>query len=264
MVRTVLRRMFAALITSVLLAATLPLQAFADDTVVFAAASLKNALDDAAARYHETTGRTVLISYAATSTLAKQIEQAAPADIFFSADVAWMDYLAERGLIQTDTRQTLLGNSIVLIAPRDSDASATIAPGFDLAGLLGEDGRLATANVDSVPAGKYAKAALETLGVWDAVADRTVQADNVRAALAFVARGETPLGIVYATDAAVESGVRVVDSFSDDSHPAILYQVALTATSTNPGAKSFLQFLLSPAARPAFEKQGFTVIESVS
>ena len=197
----------------------------AEDVTVFAAASLKNALDDVAAAYKAETGKSVLISYAASNALAKQIEEAAPADIFFSADLAWMDYLDERNLIQKDTRQTLLGNEIVLVAPADSTATVTLGPGADLAALLGADGRLAMANVDSVPAGKYGKAALEKLGIWASVADRVVQADNVRAALAFVATGEAPLGIVYQTDANSEPKVKVVATFPADSHPPILYPV---------------------------------------
>jgi len=233
----------------------------AADVVVFAAASLKNALDDAVKAYREKTGKTVLVSYAATSTLARQIEQAAPADIFFSADMDWMDYVEQRGLIRADTRHTLLGNRIVLIAPKDSSVTIAIVPGMDLAALLGADGRLAMANTDAVPAGKYGKAALQHLGAWDGVAGRVVQADNVRTALAYVASGEAPLGVVYATDAAVEPAVRVVGAFPDDSHPPILYPVAITTASTIPEAQAFLAFLLSDAARPVFEKQGFTLVD---
>ncbi len=241
-------------------AALAPATARAADVIVFAAASLKNALDDVTTRYLNQTGKSVTVSYAATSTLAHQIEQGAPADIFFSADEAWMDYAAEHKLIQPDTRRTLLGNQIVLVVPRSSPATIAIGPGMDLAGFLGSDGHLAMANTDSVPAGKYGKAALQSLGVWDSVAARVVQADNVRAALAFVARGEAPAGIVYATDAIAEPGVRVVGPFPDDSHPRILYPVALTATATNPDANAFLAFVESDAAKPAFEKQGFTVV----
>jgi len=240
--------------------AGLPAVAGADEPLVFAAASLKNALDDAAARYKDQTGKTVRINYAGSSALAKQIEQAAPADIFFSANLDWMDYLEERDLIKKETRVTLLGNTIVLVAPKDSNAEIAIEPDMKLAELLGDDGRLAMANVDSVPAGKYGKAALGHLGVWDAVADKIVQADNVRAALAFVASGEVPLGIVYATDAAAEPNVRIVGVFPDDSHPPILYPVALTASSENPDAAAFLDFIQSDVARPAFEKQGFVLV----
>ena len=234
--------------------------ASAADPIVFAAASLKNALDEVAALYTARTGNHVLINYAGSSALARQIEAAAPADIYFSANLDWMDYLAELGLIRTESRATLLGNAIVLVAPKGSDIALDIAPGMDIAGLLGADGRLAMANVDSVPAGQYGKASLEHLGIWDSLADRIVQADNVRAALAFVASGEAPLGIVYATDAAADPNVRIVGTFPDDSHKPILYPVALTATSENPAAASFVDFLKSPDARPAFEKQGFVVL----
>jgi molybdate transport system substrate-binding protein len=248
--------------------ATLPalvsLPAQAEDVTVFAGASLKNALDDIAAAWKEETGKTVAFSFGASNALAKQIEEAAPADIFFSADLAWMDYLEERDLIQKDTRVTLLGNEIVLVAPADSTASVTIGPGMDLAAALGADGRLAMANVDSVPAGKYGKAALESLGVWESVADRIVQADNVRAALAFVATGEAPLGIVYQTDANSEPKVKVLATFPADSHPPILYPVAMTASSKNPDARAFFDYLKSDKARPAFEKQGFAIISPAS
>ena len=234
--------------------------AHAEDVTIFAAASLKNALDDVAASYEAVTGQSVLISYAGSSALAKQIEAGAPADIFFSADLAWMDYLAERDLIQSDSRQTLLGNEIVLVAPADSDASLTLAKGVDIADALGEAGHIAMANVDSVPAGRYGKAAFQWLGIWDAVALRVVQADSVRAALAFVATGEAPLGVVYKTDANSEPKVRVVGVFPPDSHPPILYPAALVASSTNPGAGAFFDYLRSDKAAPAYEKQGFTVV----
>ena len=236
--------------------------ALADGVVVFAAASLKNALDDVAAAYTAETGKTVKISYEASSTLAKQIEQAAPADIFFSADLAWMKYLDERNLVQKDTELTLLGNAIVLVAPAGSAASVTDWTKADLPALLGTDGRLAMANVDSVPAGKYGKAALEKLGLWAGVADRIVQADNVRAALAFVAQGEAPLGIVYKTDANASDKVVVAGTFPDDSHAPIVYPVALTAASKNPDARAFYDFLVSEKAKPSYEKQGFIVLKT--
>ena len=214
---------FAAALT--LLAPT----ARAEDLLVFAAASLKNALDAVAAGWAEESGNTATISYAASSALAKQIEEGAPADVFFSADLAWMDYLEERDLIDPATRTSLLGNRIVLVGGPDA-APIDIAPGFDLAGALG-GGKLAMANVDSVPAGKYGKAALESLGVWESVAGDVAQADNVRAALSLVALGEAPLGIVYATDANAEDNVTVVGTFPDDTHPPIVYPVARTASS---------------------------------
>jgi molybdate transport system substrate-binding protein len=248
----------AAFAASTLIGTTLP--ALAADPVVFAAASLKNALDDVAAAYTDKTGKTVAISYAGTSTLVRQIEQGAPADIFFSADATWMDYAIDHELVKPETRRTLLGNEIVLVVPKDSTATIAIAPGMDLAGLLGSDGHLAMANVDSVPAGKYGKASLETLGVWDSVAAQVVQSENVRLAMAFVARGEAPAGIVYATDAAAEPAVKVIGAFPADSHPPILYPVAMTAGSTNPDAMAFFDFLQSDAAVPAYRKQGFTVV----
>jgi molybdate transport system substrate-binding protein len=253
------RSLFIALALSVALPAAPALAA--DGVIVFAAASLKNALDDAIASYKAATGKTVTVSYGGSSALAKQIEAAAPADIFFSADLAWMKDLHDKNLTVPATEKSLLGNEIVLVAPKDSTASITIAPGFDLAGSLGADGKLAMANVDSVPAGKYGKAALTKLGVWDSVSAKVVQADAVRAALAFVARGEAPEGIVYATDATAEPAVKVIGTFPADSHPPIVYPVALLASSTNPDAKAFLDYIESDAARPAFTKQGFIIVK---
>jgi molybdate transport system substrate-binding protein len=226
------------------------------DVVVFAAASLKNALDEIVGGWRGS--RSVKISYAASSALARQIEAGAPADVFISADLDWMDYVDQRKLIRTDSRVNLLGNRIVLIAPKDSQAKAEIAPGFPLRGLLG-DGRLAMANVDAVPAGKYGKAALTALGVWPSVQDRLAQAENVRAALLLVARGEAPLGIVYQTDAAADPAVRVLGAFPESTHPPILYPAAITARATNPAATALLQQLRSPEAAAIFEKHGFSV-----
>src|SRR5215475_9290593 len=214
-------------------------QAQAGDLVIFAAASLKNALDAINAHWQKETGRKALISYGASSTLAKQIEQAAPAQMFISADLDWMDYLAQRNLIKPETRSNLLGNRIVLIAPKDRAQSINIKPGFDLAKALG-DGRLSMANVDSVPAGKYGKAALEKLGVWASVSGKLAQAENVRAALLLVSRGEAPLGIVYQTDAAADPDVKIVGTFPDDTHPPIIDPIALTASATHPDAEAFL------------------------
>jgi molybdate transport system substrate-binding protein len=234
--------------------------AAADDVIVFAAASLQNALDDVVKSYTAETGKTVKVSYGGSSALAKQIEQAAPADIFFSADLTWMKYLHDKNLTAADTEKSVLGNEIVLVAPKDSTTTTTIAPNFDLGAVLGADGKLAMANVDSVPAGKYGKAALEKLGVWDKVSAQVVQADNVRAALAFVAKAEAAAGIVYQTDANAEPGVKVIGTFPADSHPPIVYPVALLSGSTNPDAKAFLAYLESDKATPAFVKQGFTVL----
>jgi molybdate transport system substrate-binding protein len=231
--------------------------AMAKDVVVFAAASLKNALDEASAAYEKEAGVKAPISYAASSTLAKQVETGAPADIFISADLDWMDYLQKRNLIKTDTRVTLLGNKLVLVAPANSNAKIEIAPGFALADLLGNE-RLAMADPSAVPAGKYGKAALEKLGVWASVSSKVAPAEDVRSALLLVSRGETPLGIVYATDAAADKGVRIVAAFPEDSHPPIVYPAAVLASSENPAAAAFLDYLKSDKARPFFERQGFT------
>ncbi|KQP42324.1 molybdenum ABC transporter substrate-binding protein [Methylobacterium sp. Leaf104] len=227
--------------------------------VVFAAASLKNALDEAAAAWTKETGKTAKISYAASSALAKQIEAGAPADLFVSADLAWMDYVAGKDGLKPGTRANLLRNALVLIAPKDAPVAVDLKPGLDLAKVLG-DGRIAMGNVEAVPAGKYGKAALENLGAWEGVKGRVAQAENVRAALLLVARGEAPLGIVYATDAVSDPSVKVVATFPAASHPPVIYPVALTKDSTNPDAAALLAYLRSPAARSFFERQGFSVI----
>ena len=227
--------------------------------LVFAAASLKNALDAISEGWKRDTEKSVTVSYAASSTLAKQIENGAPADLFISADPDWMDYLQHRKLIKPESRSDLLGNSLVLIAPANSAVKLTIAPGFPLAAALG-DGRLAMADPAAVPAGLYGKAALEKLGVWSSLASRIAAAENVRAALLLVARGEAPLGIVYRTDAAIEPGVRIVDTFPPDTHPPIVYPIALTASSDNPDAPSLLVFLRGAAARAQFRKAGFSLL----
>ncbi len=250
----------AALALSGLLAPA-PARAQTGGPVVFAAASLKNALDDAAAAWTKDGKPAPRISYAASNTLAKQIEQGAPADIFVSADLDWMDYAQSKGLVRPETRVNLLANRIVLIAPKDSSATVTVGPGLDLAAALG-GGRLAMGNVDAVPAGKYGKAALEKLGAWEGVKDRIAQAESVRAALLLVSRGEAPLGIVYATDAAADPAVKIVGTFPDGSHPPIVYPVAVTKDATNPDAAAFLAYLRAPAARAAFERQGFTVLNT--
>jgi molybdate transport system substrate-binding protein len=228
--------------------------------VIFAAASLKNALDEIAAAYAKEPGKAApRISYAASNALARQIEAGAPADLFLSADLDWMDYAQGRNLIRPDSRVGLLGNRIVLVAPKDSTTVVNLAPGLDLAAALA-GGRLAMANVDAVPAGKYGKAALEKLGAWEGVKDRVAQAENVRAALLLVSRGEAPLGIVYRTDAASDPNVTIVGTFPEDAHPPIVYPAAITRASTNPDAAAFLAFLRGPEARAAFERQGFTVL----
>jgi len=226
---------------------------------VFAAASMKNALDDIDAAFTAKTGVKVTASYAASSTLAKQIEQGAPADIFVSADPDWMDYATAKKNINGATRVNLLGNSIVLIAPKDSRIdNVTIAQGFDLAKLAG-DGKIATGDVKSVPVGKYAKAALEKLGAWQAAEPKFAMAESVRAALMLVARGEAVLGIVYSTDAKVEPGVKIVGTFPADSHPPIIYPVAATSTAKSE-AKQYLDYLHSSAAKAVLEKYGFTYL----
>ena len=255
------RRSWLALLTAAVLTAagTVPAAAQGRDVLVFAAASLKNALDEISAQWQRESGKKAAISYAASNTLIKQIEQGAPADIFISADLDWMDYGQQKSLIKPDTRSNLLGNRLVLIAPKDSNISANIQPGFDLAALL-KGGRLAMGNVDAVPAGKYGKAALEKLGAWDGVKDKIAQAESVRAALVLVARGEAPLGIVYQTDAASDPTVKIVGAFPENTHPPIIYPVALTKDATGAEAMAFLNFLRSAAARAAFERQGFTVL----
>ena len=226
---------------------------------VFAAASIKNALDDIDAAYTAKTGIKVAASYAASSALAKQIEQGAPADIFVSADTDWMDYSVNKKNINEPTRINLLGNSIVLIAPKDSKIDRmTIEPGFDLAKLAGH-GKIATGDVKAVPVGKYAKAALENLGAWQAAEPKFAMAESVRAALTLVARGEASLGIVYATDARVEPGVKIVGTFPANFHPAIIYPVAATTTA-RVEAGGYLAFLRSSAAKTIFEKYGFTFL----
>lgn len=230
------------------------------DVVILAAASLKNALDEASAAWSKETGKATKISYAASPALAKQIEAGIPADLFISADIPWVDYVAERKLIKPASRFEFLGNEIVLIAGKESKIDLKIAKDFPLRAALG-DGRLAMANIDAVPAGKYGKASLESLGVWASVADRVAQAENVRMALTLVSRGEAPLGIVYRTDAAADPNVRIVGAFPTSSHPPIVYPAALLAASTNPDAEAFVAYLKSPAVRSFFEKQGFTVLK---
>ncbi len=225
---------------------------------MFAAASLKESLDAVAQEFWRGNGQKVVVSYAASPALAKQIENGAPADVFISADLDWMDYIDQRKLIRAGTRRNLLRNRLVLIEPANSKVQAEITPGFPLAKLLG-DGRLAMADPDSVPAGKYGKAALEKLGVWSSVEGKVARAENVRAALNFVARGEVPLGIVYQTDVYAEKKVRVVAQFSPDSHPAIIYPVAVIASSRHVAASVFVNYLKSAEARAIFEKYGFSM-----
>jgi molybdate transport system substrate-binding protein len=228
--------------------------------IVFAAASLKNALDGISEAWERETGQSVKVSYAASSVLAKQLEQDAPADIFMSADLDWMDYAQNKSLIKPKSPLNLLGNKLVLIAPKQSSVAFDFTPGADLSKALG-DGRLAVGQVDSVPAGKYAKEALEKLGLWNGVSNKLAQAENVRAALLFVSRGEAPLGIVYQTDAVSDRNVRIVASFPERSHPPIIYPVALTERA-GAAADAFFNYIKSPKAAPFFEAQGFTVLQS--
>lgn len=259
--RTLIKTTLAAVIGSLVATIGLSAPAFAQDKVtVFAAASMKNALDAANAEWAKETSNEATVSYAASSALAKQIEAGAPADLFISADLAWMDYVAGKKLIKDDTRTNLLGNRLVLVAPADKAKPVEIKQGFDLAKLVG-DGKLAMGAVDSVPAGKYGKAALEKLGVWCSVEDKFAGAESVRAALVLVSRGEAPYGIVYQTDAAADQGVKIVGTFPQDSHEPIIYPVAILAESKNPLAAAYLEFLKSAKAAPFFEKQGFTILK---
>jgi molybdate transport system substrate-binding protein len=251
-----LARFFVSL--SVLLAAAAPVTA-QEQITVFAAASLKNVLDDANAAFTRATGVKVTASYEASSALAKQIEAGAPADVFISADLRWMRYVADKNLIKPDTRVNLLGNRLVLIAAKDSKLDhVSISQGFDIAKLAG-DGRIAVADVKAVPAGLYAKAALEKLGSWAAAEPKLAMAENVRATLAFVARGETPVGIVYETDAKIEPKVKIVGLFPDDSYPPVTYPIAATSTAKPAGA-GYVEFLRGSAAKAIFEKYGFRVL----
>jgi molybdate transport system substrate-binding protein len=233
-----------------------------DGLTVFAAASLKNALDSVNAACEAEVGSKATISYAASSALAKQIEEGAPADMFISADLDWMKYLSGKKLTKPNSEVKLLGNRIVLVAPADSKAATTIAPNFDLNGVVG-DGKLAMANVDSVPAGKYGKAALVKLGVWEGVSSKVAQAENVRAALKLVSTGEAAAGIVYQTDAAAEPGVKIMDIFPEDSHPPIIYPVGLTAASKSQDAADFEKCMQGTKAKELFEKEGFTFLAPV-
>ncbi len=230
----------------------------AQPLTVFAAASLKDAMDAAGKVYTAKTGKAVRFSYAASSAIARQIEQGAPADVFISADADWMDYLAKRSLIVAASRRDLLSNHLALIAPADSKLTLRIQKGMPLAAALGA-GRLAMAGPD-VPAGRYGEASLTALGVWDSVKDHLARAENVRAAMAFVARGETRLGIVYDTDAKVEPRVRIVGLFPDSAHAPIVYPAAVVAASKNPDARAFLDALQSPAEAAVFKKYGFIVL----
>ena len=244
-------RFIAALILAIA-----PAFAGAAELTVLAAASLKGPLDAIAADFEKASGIKVRLSFAASSALARQIESGVPAGVFISADRDWMDHVEKAGLLAPASRGNLLANDLVLVAPKDSKVQLKIGPGFPLAKALG-DGRLALAQPDSVPAGKYAKAALTKLGVWPEVEKRVAGAESVRAALAFVARGEAPLGIVYRTDALAEPGVRTVDVFPSATHPPIVYPVAVLKGAQEEAGKRFQLYLRSQDARVTWQMAGF-------
>ncbi|SFA80843.1 molybdate transport system substrate-binding protein [Rhizobium sp. NFR07] len=231
-----------------------------EKVTVFAAASMKNALDAANKAWSDEAGKETTVSYAASSALAKQIEAGAPADVFISADLDWMKYVSDKKLVKEDTKSNWLGNRIVLVAPKDNAKPVDIKAGFDLVGLL-NGGKLAMGAPDSVPAGKYGKAALEKLGTWASVEKSVAGAESVRAALALVSRGEAPYGIVYATDAAADPGVAVVGTFPEDTHPPIIYPIAVLSESKSADAGAYVDYLKSAKAAPFFEAQGFTVLK---
>lgn len=249
-------RRFLLLMVLLLAAAGWNASAQAQHFTVLAAASLKNALDEVARHYSQRETVRIVLSYAGSPALARQIENGAPADIFISADLDWMDYVEKRGMVRPGSRVNLLRNDIVLIAPDGSAVKVEIKAGFPLTALLGNN-RLAMADPDYVPAGKYGKAALETLGVWPSVSGKIARAENVRAALNFVSRGEAPLGIVYRTDAAADRKVRIVAVFPADTHPPIVYPATLLKNRYNPAAAAFFGFLKSAEAKEIFRKHGF-------
>ncbi len=248
-------RMRVVLVLTLLLAVPAPV-VHAANVNVFAAASLKEALDDQARQFEARTGDKVAITYAASNALARQIEAGAPADLFIAADLDWMNYADQRRLLAPNTRVTLLRNTLVLIAPASSKLDLKIGPNFGLAAALGT-AKLAMANPETVPAGKYGKSALEALSVWSGVEKNVARTENVRTALAYVSRGEAPLGIVYGTDAFADKGVRIVDTFPANSHPPIVYPAAVVASSQSPAAKPLLDFLSSPQAGTVWKKYGF-------
>ncbi len=256
MSRSSARRAIAAMLAAALLPATV---AQAESVTVFAAASMTNAMQEIEERFEAASGHELVVSLAGSSALARQIQQGAPADVFISANPGWMDRLESEGLIEEGTRFDLLNNSIVLIAHGRDAAPVEIGPDMDMAGLL-DGGRLAMAMVDAVPAGIYGKASLASLGLWDGIAREVAQADNVRAALALVAAGEAPYGIVYATDAAASDNVTVVATFPADSHPPIVYPAADVEGRDTEAETAFMEFLRGPEARAAFERQGFIVV----
>lgn len=253
-------RKFMRLVLTVLALMAMPFgpaTAQSKGPLVLAAASLQESLTEAADRWTAKGHPRPVLSFAASSALARQIGAGAPADLFLSADEPWMDDVANKGMIRPGSRVSFLGNQLVLIAPVSSKARLSIRANFPLARALG-DGRLAMADPDSVPAGKYGKAALHHYGVWRAVEGRIARAENVRAALALVERGEAPFGIVYATDARASRKIRIIGTFPANSHSPITYPVAQLKTSTNPDAEPFRRFLLSRAGKAIFVRNGFT------
>jgi molybdate transport system substrate-binding protein len=236
-----------------------PLAARAQELTVFAAASLTDAMKDVSAQWAKDVHQPLRLSFGASSTMARQIEQGAPANLFASADEKWMDYLADKKLIAADTRRELLGNDLVLVVPADKPQHVTVGPGFDLLGLLGPNGRIATGDPAHVPVGLYAEQALKKLGLWDAVQPRLARTDDVRAALLLVERGEAPAGIVYATDAAVSKGVMVAGVFPANSHDPVSYPFAVVKSGDTPEARALMTFLAGPDARAIFDKRGFKV-----
>ena len=236
-----------------------PLAARAQEPTVFAAASLTDAMKDLSTQWAQSGHPALRMSFGSSSTLARQIEQGAPANIFASADEKWMDYLADKKLIVTDTRKDLLGNDLVLVVPADKPQHVTIGPGFDLVGMLGPNGRAATGDPAHVPVGIYAEQALKKLGVWDAVSPHLARADDVRSALLLVERGEAPAGIVYATDAAVSKAVMIAGTFPANSHDPVSYPFAVVKAADTPEARALMTYLSGPEARAIFVKRGFKV-----
>jgi molybdate transport system substrate-binding protein len=249
-------RRFAVALICALLATGI---ARAQDLTIFAAASLQSAFEEVARLYLQQTGRAVRFSFAASSTLARQIEQGAPAAVFASADEQWMDYLQGRNMIVNESRRSFLGNRLALVVPVDNDVKLDLAPGFDMRALLGAEGHWVTGDPTNVPVGRYAQQALTHLGAWSFARTRLVNAENVRVALAFVERGEAAAGIVYQTDAAASRKVRVAGIFPVDSHAAIAYPVALVRGHDTAAARDFLRFAESDAAKAIYRRQGFSV-----
>jgi molybdate transport system substrate-binding protein len=234
--------------------------ASAQTLTVFAAASLTDAMKDIDKVWRQGGHPPLRMNFAASSTLARQIEQGAPANLFASADETWMDWMQQRNLIAKDTRRDVLGNALVMVAPKDHARPVTIGAGFDLLGLLGQDGRLAVGDPSNVPAGIYAQQALTRLGLWQSVQPRLARADSVRSALLLVERGEAPAGVVYATDAAVSPGVTVIGTFPETSHDPITYPFAVTQAGDSKDSRALLDYLDGPAAAAAFKARGFTLL----